>query len=75
MDELTNKVLNDYKLLLTKIQINEINIRKAGFINNSCISYIYSYLLHCIENIDIFTKEELNYIHTTINTILYGNKI
>ncbi len=67
MEELTSKVLNDYKLLLAKIQINEIN--------NSCISYIYSYLLHCMENIDIFTKEELNNIHITINKILYGNKI
>ncbi len=75
MDELTNKVLNDYKLLLAKIQINEINIKKTGFINNSCISYIHSYLLHCMENIDIFNKEELNYIHVTINNILYGNKI
>ena len=75
MEELTSKVLNDYKLLLAKIQINEINIKKAGFINNSCISYIYSYLLHCMENIDIFTKEELNNIHITINKILYGNKI
>ena len=65
IDDLTNKII-------TK-NINEIDKKKLGFIqNNTCNLSIISILIHSVENAEIFNKSQENNIINIYNSIEYG---
>lgn len=65
IDDLTNKIINK--------NINEIDKKKLGFIqNNTCNLSIISILIHSVENAEIFNKSQENNIINIYNSIEYG---
>lgn len=65
IDDLTNKIINK--------NINEIDKKKLGFIqNNTCNLSIISILIHSVENTEIFSKSQENNIINIYNSIEYG---
>lgn len=71
--ELKDKIYNDYQNILFNIEESDIKKQELGFINNNCNSIILSILIHALQNIDIFTNEQLANINFMLNKITYGN--
>lgn len=65
--------IDSYIKLLSTIEQNEINVVKMGVIESSCNGLLFSILVHCVENIELFNDTQLQNINMYINKILYGN--
>ena len=46
-----------------------IDALKLGFINDDCVPILFSILIHCMENIEIFNPTQLNNISKFINKL------
>lgn len=68
----TKNIVNDYKVLLGTMQVNNIEAATFGFVNNNCDTMLFSILIHCMENIGIFNEDQVNNINNLINKIVYG---
>lgn len=65
--------VDDYQIELAEMFINDVEKIKLGFISDNCDTIIFSMLIHCLENIDIFNDNQIANITHYINTISYGN--
>jgi len=65
-------LINDYNILLSNIEQNNIKNLEYGFINNDCTPTLFSILIHCVQNINIFNNNQLNNISNFINKLSYG---
>lgn len=73
MIELKEKLLQEYRNTLVNINENDIKLMELGFIaDDNCNTMIFSVLIHCMENLDIFNDEQLNNITLFINKLNYG---
>lgn len=73
MEEQTKQnIVDRYNSILIDIERRNIDAIELGFINNDCSPILFSILIHCIENIEIFNKDQLININSFINKLSYG---
>ena len=73
MEEQTKQnIVDRYNSILINIERQNIEATELGFINNSCSPILFSILIHCVENIEIFNKDQLININSFINKLSYG---
>ena len=70
-DDVKQELINKYNIAISKLQQNNINASNMGFVINDCNIAIYSILIHCIENIELFTDVQLNNIQNYLNKLNY----
>lgn len=73
LSELNNEFVEEYKNILIDIENNIIQSYELGYIPNQCIPLIFSILVHCQENINIFNDEQKININNLI-TNFYNEK-
>lgn len=56
-------VVDNYKKNFATIQENQIKSLEFGIVQDNCQSILLSILIHCIENMDIFTDEQAENIN------------
>lgn len=66
-----DKLLNNYNNIFIDKEVDKINKLDLGFITNVDTISLYCILIHCVENIDIFNKEQKNNIYNYINKLSY----
>lgn len=73
MEEQTKQnIVDRYNSILIDIERRNIDAIELGFINNDCSPILFSILIHCAENIEIFNKDQLININSFINKLSYG---
>lgn len=73
MEEQTKQnIVDRYNSILIDIEQRNIDAIELGFINNDCSPILFSILIHCVENIEIFNKDQLININSFINKLSYG---
>lgn len=72
MDDIKAKLIDNYNTLLANEEEREIKALELGYITNDCFIIVFPILIHCIENINIFSDEQCNNINHFINTIRNG---
>ena len=73
MEEQTKQnIVDRYNSILIDIERRNIDAIDLGFINNDCPPILFSILMHCVENIEIFNKDQLININSFINKLSYG---
>lgn len=70
-DDVKQELINKYNIAISKLQQNNINTINMGFVITNCNIAIYSILIHCIENIELFTDVQLNNIQNYLNKLNY----
>lgn len=70
-DKLRQTLIDDYNGLLANIQSDNIKRLELGFISDDCVPMLFSILIHCMENIEIFNSTQLNNISNFINKLSY----
>lgn len=70
-DKLRQKLIDAYNGILTNMQFNDIKRLELGFISDNCASMLFSILVHCMENVEIFNTTQLNNISNFINKLNY----
>lgn len=75
MDEKLKEFLTEqYRNTLIKMTKNDIDIVSMGYVPDACTSMMFSILIHCMENIEIFNTTQINDISYLLNKISYvGN--
>lgn len=71
-EQLKQKLVDKYSSILIDIEKQNIDAVELGFINNDCSSLLFSIIIHCVENIEIFNKNQLININSFINKFSYG---
>lgn len=66
------ELVNTYNSNLANMMTNHIEKLKYGFVEDDCANNLFSILIHCIENIDIFNKNQLGNITCFIDKLNYG---
>lgn len=64
-------IINKHKEHLINIQKRNINALGLGIVVDNCNTMLYSILIHCIENINIFDKNQIININNFINKLNY----
>lgn len=64
-------LIDNYNLILVNMDKRNIDALELGFINDDCASMLFSILIHCMENIEIFNPTQLNNISNFINKLSY----
>ena len=73
MEEQTKQnIVDRYNSILIDIERRNIGAIELGFINNDCSPILFSILIHCVENIEIFNNDQLININSFINKLSYG---
>lgn len=73
MEEFKKILLERYRNTLININQTDITLLELGFIkDNNCNTMIFPILIHCVENLDIFNKEQLDNITNFLNILNYG---
>ena len=73
MEEQTKQnIVDRYNSILIDIERRNIDAIELGFINNDCSPILFSILIHCVKNIEIFNKDQLININSFINKLSYG---
>lgn len=67
-----DKLLDIYTNNLADIQQRNIECLNFGFIAESCNTNMFSILIECIKNIEIFNTTQLYNINDMINKLSYG---
>lgn len=67
-----DKLLDIYTNNLANIQQRNIEYLNLGFIAESCNTNMFSILIECIKNIEIFNTTQLYNINDMINKLSYG---
>lgn len=70
-DKLRQTLIDDYNSLLADMQSDNIKRLEFGFISDDCIPMLFSILIHCMENIEVFNSTQLNNISNFINKLSY----
>lgn len=70
-DKLRQKLIDAYNGILTNMQFDNIKRLELGFISDDCASMLFSILVHCMENVEIFNTAQLNNISNFINKLSY----
>ena len=70
-NESVKTLIDNYNSLIADMQSDNIKKLELGFISDDCIPMLFSILVHCIENIDIFNSKQLNNISNFINKLTY----
>lgn len=70
-DKLRQKLIDAYNGILTNMQFDDIKRLELGFISDDCASMLFSILVHCMENVEIFNTAQLNNISNFINKLSY----
>ena len=70
-DDVKQELIDKYNIAISKLQQNNINASNMGFVVNDCNIAIYSILIHCIENMELFTDIQLNNIQNYLNKLNY----
>lgn len=64
-------IIDNYNLILVNMEKRNIDALELGFINDDCAPMLFSILIHCMENIEIFNPTQLNNISNFINKLSY----
>lgn len=64
-------LIDNYNLILVNMEKRNIDALELGFINDDCAPMLFSILIHCMENIEIFNPTQLNNISNFINKLSY----
>lgn len=72
MDDIRTELIDNYNALLADEEERGIKALELGYIIDTCFTTVFPILIHCIENIDIFSDEQCNNINHFINTIRNG---
>lgn len=70
-DKLRQTLIDDYNSLLADMQSDDIKRLELGFISDDCVPMLFSILIHCMENIEVFNSIQLNNISNFINKLSY----
>lgn len=70
-DKLRQTLIDDYNSLLVDMQSDNIKRLELGFISDDCVPILFSILIHCMENIEVFNSTQLNNISNFINKLSY----
>lgn len=70
-DKLRQTLIDDYNSLLADMQSDNIKRLELGFISDDCVPMLFSILIHCMENIEVFNSIQLNNISNFINKLSY----
>lgn len=62
-------LIDNYNLILVNMEKRNIDALELGFINDDCVPILFSILIHCMENIEIFNPTQLNNISKFINKL------
>ena len=71
-EQTKQNIVDRYNSILIDIERRNIDAIELGFINNDCFPVLFSILIHCVENIEIFNKDQLININSFINKLSYG---
>ena len=71
-EQTKQNIVDRYNSILIDIERRNIDAIELGFINNECSPILFSILIHCVENIEIFNKYQLININSFINKLSYG---
>ena len=71
-EQIKQNIVDRYNSILIDIERRNIDTIELGFINNDCSPILFSILIHCVENIEIFNKDQLININSFINKLSYG---
>lgn len=71
-EQTKQNIIDRYNSILIDIERRNIEATELGFINNGCSPILFSILIHCVENIEIFNKDQLININSFINKLSYG---
>lgn len=73
MEEKLKQILFDnYNNILINIEKRNIDAIELGFIKSNCTPMLFSILIHCMENMELFNVTQLNNISNFINKLSYG---
>ena len=64
-------LIDDYNMILVNMEKRNIDALEFGFVNDNCATMLFSILIHCMENIEIFNPTQLNNISNFINKLSY----
>lgn len=64
-------LIDNYNFILVNMEKRNIDALELGFINDDCAPMLFSILIHCTENIEIFNPTQLNNISNFINKLSY----
>lgn len=70
-EKLRQTLIDNYNMILVNMEKRNIDALELGFINNDCTLILFSILIHCMENIEIFNPTQLNNISNFINKLSY----
>lgn len=70
-EKLRQTFIDNYNMILVNIEKRNIDALELGFINDNCAPMLFSILIHCMENIEIFNPTQLNNISNFINKLSY----
>lgn len=69
-NEEINALLTEYRNEFIDDINSDINKTILGFVsNNFCKLFAFNLLLHCVENINIFTEEQVDNIFNCLNSV------
>lgn len=71
-EAIKQNLIDNYNIILANMEKQYIDNLQLGFITDDCNSMLFSILIHCMENIEIFNTIQLNNIHNFINKLQYG---
>ena len=71
-EQTKQNIVDIYNAILIDIERRNIDAIELGFINNDCSPILFSILIHCVENIEIFNNDQLININSFINKLSYG---
>jgi len=71
-EQTKQNIVDRYNSILIDIERRNIDAIELGFINNDCSPILFSILIHCVENIEIFNNDQLININSFINKLSYG---
>lgn len=70
-NKLRQTLIDDYNGLLAYMQSDNIKKFELGFISDDCVPMLFSILIHCMENVEIFNDTQFNNISNFINKLSY----
>ena len=70
-EKVRQSIIDNYNIMLANMEKRNIDAFEFGFINDDCVPMLFSILIHCVENIEIFNPTQLNNISHFINKLSY----
>lgn len=70
-EKVRQSIIDNYNIMLINMEKRNIDALELGFINDDCVPMLFSILIHCVENIEIFNPTQLNNISHFINKLSY----